>query len=108
MVSITDIIDPFWFIVSFCVGLFYVYCMYRNPDVIIKYPTPEDAHQTIFKDDADNCYRFQTKEVDCPKNPLSVHTIPVQRKVEYFDSPTQTNGINHRTLPREASYPFDK
>ena len=29
-----------------------------EPDVIIKYPTPENAHNLTFRDDADNCYKF--------------------------------------------------
>jgi hypothetical protein len=27
---------------------------------------------------------FHTEEVPCPKNPLSINTIPIQRKVETF------------------------
>ena len=107
---IVDIIDPWWFLISFCVGIFVVYCMYNTPDVYIKYPTPDNAKDNIFRDDTDNCYRFKTTEVDCPKNPLSIHTIPVQRKVEYFDDHFETHPMINMTrdgVRDVSSFPFE-
>ena len=72
-------IDTFWFLISLAVGLFLVYCTTPQPEVIIKYPTPENAHELIFKDDSNNCYKFNTKEVKCPKKG-KIHKIPIQRK----------------------------
>ena len=48
---ILDKIDTFWFLTSLCVGLLIVYCTTPNPDIIIKYPTPFNAHKLVFKDD---------------------------------------------------------
>ena len=31
-----------------------------------------------YKDKAEQCFEFKPEEVDCPFNPLSVKTIPVQ------------------------------
>ena len=55
---IFDNIDTFWFLISLALGLFLVYCTTPQPEVIIKYPTPENAHKLVFKDDSNNCYRF--------------------------------------------------
>ena len=43
-----------------------VLLQYSTPEVIIKYPTPENADDLIFEDDSDNCYKFKTQEVKCP------------------------------------------
>lgn len=72
------------FLIAFSITMMYVYCFTERPEVIIKYPTPENAHQFVFKDDAENCYRFHTQEVKCPTNPLEVSSLPVQRHVETF------------------------
>ena len=80
---IIDNIQPFWFFLSLCLGLFYVYITTPNPEIIMKYPTPENANNSIFDDDSNNCYKFITKEVDCPKNE-DINEIPIQRKIEYF------------------------
>ena len=64
---IIDNIQPFWFFLSVFLGLFYVYITTPNPEIIMKYPTPENANDSIFDDDSNNCYKFITKEVDCPK-----------------------------------------
>ena len=45
-----------------------MYCTAPVPEVIIKYPTPENSENTVFKDDVDNCYKFISSEIDCPKD----------------------------------------
>ena len=75
---IFDNIDTFWFLISLALGLFLVYCTTPQPEVIIKYPTPENAHKLVFKDDSNNCYKFKTKEVKCPKK--NINKIPIQVK----------------------------
>lgn len=82
---ILDNIDPLWFFISLFVGLFIVYCTTPNPEVIIKYPTPENAHNSIFEDDSNNCYKFTTKEIEC-KDTKEINEIPIQRKAEYFSN----------------------
>ena len=82
--SISDFFKPIPFLIAFTIGILYIYLFSGRPEIIIKYPTPENAHQYVFRDDAENCYRFHTQEVPCPKNPLSINNIPIQRKVETF------------------------
>tara|TARA_B100000902_G_C27188061_1_gene852429 strand:- start:494 stop:754 length:261 start_codon:yes stop_codon:yes gene_type:complete len=81
---IIDNIDTRWFLISLCVGLLMVYCTTPMPDVIIKYPTPFNSHRMVFKDDVDNCYKFNTHEVSCPKKEL-ISEFPIQTKVDYFN-----------------------
>lgn len=73
---ITDNIDPYWFLISLCIGLFVVYTSTPLPEVIIKYPTPENADTLIFKDKTDNCYKFNTTEVNCPSLE-KIYDIPI-------------------------------
>ena len=72
-------IDTFWFLIALCIGLLIVYTTSPTPDIIIKYPTPENAHMLVFEDDAQNCYKFSTNETPCPVNG-TVHEIPITRK----------------------------
>ena len=85
-----DNIQPLWFFVSLFIGLFLVYIITPTPEVIVKYPTPENANESIFEDDSNNCYKFVTKEVDCPKD-KEINEIPIQRKVEYFENKENFN-----------------
>ena len=73
-----DKIDPLFFLISLCIGLFLTYIFTPQPDIIIKYPTPENALQEIYKDDADNCFKFNSKEVPCPKDISDIKSIPMQ------------------------------
>ena len=76
---ILDKIDTFWFLISLCIGLLVVYCSTPTPDIIIKYPTPFNAHSLVFKDDSDNCYKFNTQEIRCPRQE-EITEFPIQRK----------------------------
>lgn len=59
-------IDPYWFMISFFVGMFFVYISTPKPDIIIKYPTLENAGKIIYQDDAGECYKYMVKNVQCP------------------------------------------
>ena len=76
-------IDPKWFFLSLALGLLIVYCSTPVPDIIIKYPTPENASDMIFNDDSDNCYKFTTNEVECPNKDL-INEIPIQKKINIY------------------------
>ena len=56
-----------YFLVSFLIGMFFVYITSPIPDIIIKYPTPDNIGKIIYKDSADMCYVYDLKEVVCPK-----------------------------------------
>ncbi|GAG52960.1 unnamed protein product [marine sediment metagenome] len=72
-------IDPFWFIVSLGIGLFYVYLTTRTPEIIIKYPTPENAGTIVYHDSNDVCYKYRAVKVDCPINKSLIKQIPIQK-----------------------------
>jgi hypothetical protein len=102
--SLSDFIRVKPFLIAFSLTMLYVYCFTERPEIIIKYPTPENAHQFIFKDDSDNCYRFHTQEVKCPVNPLEVSSLPVQRRVETFKGNLSMDDIKRHV---ESPYNLD-
>ena len=75
-----DKIDPLFFFISLFIGLFLCYVTAPTPDIIIKYPTPENAKNLIFKDRANNCYKFISEEVDCPLDENEISEIPIEEK----------------------------
>jgi len=66
------------FIISFLIGLFFVYMMGTENKKIIVYPTPQNISKIQYKDAAENCFSFASKEVPCPEDGL-FSTIPVQQ-----------------------------
>ena len=55
------------FFISFCIGMFMVYILTPLPEIIIRYPTPHNAGKIVYKDSADMCYVYDSREVKCPK-----------------------------------------
>ena len=65
---IIDYINPTIFFVALFVGFFIAYITTPIPEVVIKYPTPQNAGKVVYRDNADNCYKYEAKQVKCPKN----------------------------------------
>lgn len=70
------------FLLAFAIGMFYVYINKPEPIVIIRHPNPENAGNTIYKDDHDMCYKYHATEVDCPndENLINNHPLTVEDK----------------------------
>jgi len=66
------------FMISFAIGLFFVYIYGPEMKAIFIYPSPENINKVIFKDKADNCFTFEADEINCPKNESLISKIPVQ------------------------------
>ena len=74
-----DKIDPFFFFISLFIGLLLTYSTTPQPDVIVKFPTPENAGKIIYKDKSDNCFKFISQQVDCPSDLSKIKKIPVRK-----------------------------
>lgn len=66
------------FLISFAIGIFFVYIYGVEMKTIYIYPNPENVDKIIFKDKADNCFSFEQVEVDCPKDESLLGIIPIQ------------------------------
>jgi hypothetical protein len=66
------------FLVSFAIGLFFVYILGPERKKILIYPSPETVGKVLFKDKADNCFYFEEQETNCPSDLSKIFTIPIQ------------------------------
>ena len=66
------------FIISFAIGLLFVYMLGPEQKTIYVYPTPENVDKMLFKDKANNCFRFEEESIDCPSDPSKISDIPMQ------------------------------
>jgi len=66
------------FLISFAIGMFFIYIWGPETKIIYVYPSPENIDKVLFKDKADNCFYFDQQEVECPKNESLISKIPIQ------------------------------
>ena len=66
------------FLISFAIGLFFIYILGPEIKTIYIYPAPENVDKILFKDKADNCFYFDEQEVECPKDESLISKIPIQ------------------------------
>ncbi len=66
------------FLVSFAIGLLFIYALGPEMKKIYIYPSPENVDKVLFKDKADNCFYFEENVVECPKDEKLISKIPIQ------------------------------
>ena len=71
-------IDIRFFIISLALGFLYVYLYQPDTSVIYVYPTPDNIDTVLYKDRANNCYKFNMEEVSCDEHKNNISTIPFQ------------------------------
>jgi len=66
------------FLISFAIGLLFIYLMGPEMKTIYIYPSPENVDKVLFKDKAENCFYFEEENVECPKDENLISKIPIQ------------------------------
>jgi len=66
------------FLISFAVGVFFVYILGPEMKTIYIYPTPENINKVLFKDKANNYFHFEEHYIECPKDESLISDIPMQ------------------------------
>jgi hypothetical protein len=66
------------FILSLAVGIFLVYISMPPSQIIYVYPNPDNEDKIMFKDKADNCFRFTSSEVKCPSDDKKIRSYNIQ------------------------------
>jgi hypothetical protein len=66
------------FLISFAIGLFFIYILGPEMKDIFIYPSPETVNKVLFKDKADNCFYFEEEEVKCPSDKSQILSLPIQ------------------------------
>ena len=69
------------FIISFAIGLFFIYAWGPDIKTVIAYPTPDNANRIQYKDQTDNCFKYQAVETKCPSDESMINTIPMQQNI---------------------------
>lgn len=64
--------------ISFTIGLFFIYVLGPDNKKIYVYPSPETINKVLFKDKANNCFYFEEEIVECPKDESLISEIPIQ------------------------------
>ena len=66
------------FIISFLIGMVYIYISNPPQRSILIYPTVDNNNKFQYVDKAENCFTFAATEQKCPFNTGSLKTIPIQ------------------------------
>ena len=74
-----EYIDPFYFLIALAVGLLYTYVTSPKPEIVIKYPSPDNAGKITYVDDAGVCYKYKVVPTSCPYEKTQIKSVPIQQ-----------------------------
>lgn len=66
------------FVLGLVLGIIGIYWVKPEREVVVKYPTPEKAGSTIYKDKNGVCYKYETRKVDCDANAGRMKNFPLE------------------------------
>ena len=70
-------IRPLWFFLAFGIGLLMCYVLTPAPEVVIKFPSPYNAGQVMYRDKAKTCFTYDATEVTCPRDKATIKPQPI-------------------------------
>jgi hypothetical protein len=65
------------FLLAFAFGLLACYMMAPAPEVVVKFPSPYNAGQVVYKDKAGTCFKYKADKSSCPRDQSSVKQQPI-------------------------------
>ncbi len=67
-----------YFILGILLGFLLLRIYPNNREEVIIYPSDEVQEHSQYIDNANNCFDFSIKEVECPQNVYTIRNIPIQ------------------------------
>lgn len=71
------IIDIRIFLIALFIGLIYIYIDTAKKDIKV-FPTPSNIENILYRDKAQNCYKYEILETKCPENKSNIKDITIQ------------------------------
>ena len=71
-----------YFIISFAIGILYVYLVQPKKEVVYRFPNPNNLDKLVYTDKNDNCYKYKVEETNCTE--VNKNDIKTQPIVENF------------------------
>lgn len=53
------------------------YITQPEPRIIIQHPRPDNTNTVVYKDDNNECYKYESEEVNCPSDKKMMVEHPV-------------------------------
>jgi|TARA_B110000967_G_C18893245_1_gene568829 hypothetical protein len=74
-----DYINFKFFLISLAVGLFFVYILDTPKKVIYITPNIDNMNKVLYKDNTDNCFKYEAVEMKCPSNSKKIEPLVLQK-----------------------------
>ena len=72
-----NLIKPTYFFISFAIGILFVYILSPKPEVVVKFPSPYNSGNVVYKDKNDTCYKYQSEKTECPLDGKLIKPQPI-------------------------------
>ena len=63
--------------IAFALGLLYCYVTKPKPELVVKFPSPQNAGKVVYRNDDDTCFKYEASKVECPRDKNLIKPQPV-------------------------------
>ena len=63
--------------IAFALGLLYCYVTKPKPELVVKFPSPQNAGKVVYHSDDDTCFKYEASKVECPRDKNLIKPQPV-------------------------------
>lgn len=75
--QLLKIIDIRIFLIALFIGLIYIYIDTAKKDITV-FPTPSNIENILYRDKAQNCYKYEILETKCPENKSNIKDVSIE------------------------------
>lgn len=72
-----DKLNPLAFFLALAIGLFACYITKPTPQLVVKFPSPQNAGKIVYKDKNDGCFKIEAEQVSCPLDKNLIKPQPI-------------------------------
>jgi hypothetical protein len=66
------------FLVGLLFGILFLTFWKEEPQIVMRYPHPDNVNGRIYKDHNHTCYQYKSSEVNCDSNEETLKPYPLQ------------------------------
>jgi hypothetical protein len=73
-------IIPEYFLIAFFVGLIITYITVPEPEIVVRYPSPDGGRMPVFRQKSGVCIKYEAEKTTCPSDDSAIDMLDIEKQ----------------------------